>query len=109
MRQVVRTRSSLYDLTRTTSTVSDGGATRESTTTITDVQMWIMDPRETAVELAFGEPTEGDLTGFAVPSADVQVHDDVTVDGTDYEIDTVTHLPSNDNPEVKRLSLIRKR
>lgn len=109
MRTVVRRRTSDYDLTRPTQS-SGGrfGEHSESTTTVTDVSLWLFEPSEVNIDTEFGDRLGGDLQGLALPSADIQVHDRVTHGPDTYEVERIAHMPDNDDKVLKRIALDKR-
>lgn len=113
MRQLVRIRSTPYDLERPSgSQVGAMGerstANTDSTTTITGVNLWLFDPDTANVDTSFGDRLEGDLRGLALDGADVQYDDRVTHGSHEYEVERVTHVPDDNNPVLKVFSLVRR-
>lgn len=109
MRTVVRKRSSLYDITRPTQgSTGRFGESDETTTTVSDVSMWLHEPSEANLDTEYGDRLDGDLQGLALPQADVQVHDRIDHGGDTYEVDRIMHLPDNDNKKLKLFSLDRR-
>lgn len=87
IRQVVRQKSSLYDLTRPSDEANARfGESDPSTTTVSDVSLYLFDPGESAIDTQFGDRLTGDLNGLALPSADIEDGDELTHDGTVYEV-----------------------
>lgn len=112
IRMVVRKRLSPYDVSRSTQgqtgRFGESGAT--STTTISDVPMWLFDPNEVNIDTEYGDRLGGDLQGLAIPqplsnAADIQVHDRVDHGGETYEVERIIHLPDNDDKQLKMFSL----
>lgn len=109
MRQVVRQRSTLYDLERPNHSQSGRfGESATSTTTIADVSMWLHDPTEVNMDTQYGDRLGGDLQGLAMPSADIQVHDVVQHGGDAYEVERIQHLPDNDTQVLKQFALEKR-
>jgi hypothetical protein len=109
MQTIVRRRAELKEVVRP-STDSSGrfGEHDSTTTTISDVSMWLFNPTEINVDTQFGDRVGGDLEGLALPDADVQVNDRVD-HGTDtYEVQRIYHIPDDDRKALKRFSLQRR-
>lgn len=109
MRQVVRQRGTQYDLTRPTQS-SGGrfGEHSESTTTISDVELWAFNPEEVNVDTEGGDRLGGDMQALSMPSANIAVHDRLTHGGDEYEVQRIMHLPDNDNKVLKMFALSRR-
>ena len=87
IRQIVRQKSSPYDITRPTDRGNARfGESDASTTTIEDVSLYLYDPGESALDTEFGDRLSGDLNGLALPNVDVNKDDRLTYDGTEYEV-----------------------
>lgn len=109
MRTVVRRRSALYDVTRPTQGQSGRfGESAESTTTVTDVSLWLFEPNEVNVDTDYGDRLGGDLQGLSLPGANVEVHDRISHGGDAYEVERIMHLPDNDNQQLKMFSLQKR-
>jgi hypothetical protein len=110
LRQVVRQRSRPYDLERPTQHAAArfGESEDVSTTTITDVDIWVYDPQEVNVDTEFGDRLSGDLQALALPNADVEVHDRLTHGVDSYEVERVMHLPDNDRQKIKKFALNKR-
>jgi len=109
MAQIVRQRSTQYDITRPTQ--SSGGRFGENSsteTTIMDVSMWLFEPNEVNVDTEYGDRLGGDLQGYAQPSADIEVHDKVSHGADTYEVEQIMHIPDNDRKVLKQFSLQRQ-
>lgn len=88
IRQIVRQKSSDYDLTRKSDSNNGRfGEHDEAETTINNVSLYLFNPGESALDTQYGDRLDGDLDGLALPSADVQDGDELTYDGTLYEVD----------------------
>lgn len=109
MRTIVRRRSSLYDITRPDQGQSGRfGESTATTTTVSDVSMWLFEPNEVNIDTDYGDRLGGDLQGLALPAADIQVHDRVSHGGDTYEVERVMHLPDNDDQQLKMFSLQKR-
>lgn len=78
-----------------------------STTSDVAVTAWLFRPQDSNVQTNFGERLDGDLSGLAHGSEDIQVNDRVTVGTTTYEVQAINNLPNDDNTSYKFFSLIR--
>lgn len=109
LRTVVRKRTTAYTITRPDEGATGRfGETDETTSTVSNVDMWLFQPTEVNADTEYGDRLEGDLQGLALPSADVQVHDRVPHGSDEYEVQRVMHLPDNDNKQLKMFSLERR-
>lgn len=108
MTQVVRVRSSTYTVYRPTDGTSRFGESDTSLDSGRDVSMWLFEPEEINQDTEFGDRLGGDLQGLALPSADVQVHDELTHGAEDYEVERIMHHPDNDNKVLKAFALQKK-
>lgn len=86
-RQLVRQHAEPYDLTRSTDEANGRfGEHDESETTVTGVDLYLFNPGESAIETEYGERLSGDLEGLSLVGADIREGDEVTYDGTVYEV-----------------------
>lgn len=109
MRTIVRQRSTLYDITRPSQGQTGRfGESDETTTTITDVSLWLFEPNEVNIDTEHGDRLGGDLQALALPAADVAVHDRLDHGGDSYEVERIMHLPDNDNQQLKMFSLQKR-
>jgi hypothetical protein len=109
MQTVVCKRASDYDLTRPTTTESGRfGESSETTTTVSDVSLWVYRPDELNDDTEYGDRLTGDLNALAQPEADIQVQDRLTHGVDEYEVKELMHLPDNDDKVLKKLSLEKR-
>lgn len=109
MRQVVRQKASEYDLTRRTDD-SKGrfGESDGSTTTVSNIALYLFEPSEINLDTQYGDRLGGDLQGLAMPNADLQFDDTLTHGTDDYEVEEIMHVPSESDKVLKMFSLQRK-
>lgn len=108
LRQLIRQKSDLYDLTRDT---GDGkgrfGESDANTTTVTDVSLYLHAPNEVNIDGIGGERIDGDLAALALPSADVEVDDRLTHGSETYEVEDIIDQPNENDPQYRLCSLTR--
>lgn len=106
MTRVIDLRATPTDLTRPSDSVGRFGDASDAETTVTDVPLWIHEPRQFEEDTDFGDRATLDMRGLARPSADVQPHDRLTVDGKRMEVEApIVRKPSADNPQYVVFSL----
>lgn len=91
---IIRARSETVTLTRPTRSKGSLDQTTENTATH-DEDMWVFDPAKSVQEVAGGERIQGDLGALALDGVDIQKDDRITYGGHEYEVDTVTGMPSD--------------
>lgn len=87
LRQIVRQKTVPYDLTRK-SDDNNGrfGEENAAETTVTDVPLYLHNETESSIDTQYGDRLEGDLSGLALPNADVQHDDELTHNGERYVV-----------------------
>lgn len=107
-RRLISQRASDYTITRVTGeTVNDAGEVVEQTATHTE-SLWCFTPRNTTEQVISGERTRGTLQGLAWHSANLELDDQLTHGGTDYEVSNMTVMPDEQNPVFAELVLQRQ-
>lgn len=87
LRQIVSQKTEPYDLTRRTDDNNGRfGEDNASETTISGVQLYLHNETESSIDTQYGDRLSGDLSGLALPSADVQHDDELTHNGETYVV-----------------------
>lgn len=108
---VTAARATSTVITRPSTSKGSLDETVETTTEHTE-QLWVFDPNETSVGTLGGERQVGDLEALGVEpdtgSLNVQNGDRITHGGVEYEVETVVGAPDDENPELQRITLVRR-
>jgi hypothetical protein len=106
MTRVIDLRATSYDLSRPSDSVGRFGESGDGETVVSDVSLWVHEPRQFEEDTDFGERATLDMRGLARPSADVQPRDRLTVNGQRMEVEApIVRKPSADNPQYVVFSL----
>lgn len=109
MRQIVRQRATDYDLTRPSQSSSGRfGEHDETTTTVSDVPVWLFAPNEVNIDTEAGDRLGGDLQGLALPTTNVEVYDRLTHGTETYEVERIRHIPDESDRVLKMFALERR-
>lgn len=107
IRQIVSQKTALYDLTRKVDEANGRfGEHDASEATVTDVPLYLFNEGESAIDTDFGDRLSGDLEGLALPDADVRKGDELTHDGTVYEVDEKPEMVKDGL--IKAITLVKK-
>lgn len=106
IKALIRSHSTTYTFVRPTITLSDARERQETTTQIS-VDAYLHTPFEMTEQMVTGERTEITLMGHTLPSADVQINDEVDYGGRTYVVAEVREMPTEANVQYKVLYLER--
>lgn len=109
LRLVCKRRQSTYTVTRTSTSIGNVGQTVDDSESTHDVSMWVGPTVEERVQAQHGERVDGDLLGYALPSEDLEVADEITYDGDVYELaDPPQKLPESGSVKIMSLSFVER-
>lgn len=104
MRQAVRENMDVTTVSRPTEQIGRYGDVDDTYQTHS-AEMWLFDPNETHEQTDYGVRLEGTLRGLAMPSADIEVRDEVDHGGETYEVLDIEHVNSNSDKTLKVFGL----
>jgi len=105
LRSVLRQHLESFTVTRVSGeSTNDLGEVTETTTTITE-DLWIFETATQKIEDLFGEDLTGDAAGLALDGADIQHGDKLTFQSTEYEVEDVTNVTTENGVVMERFAL----
>lgn len=108
MRMVIRNRLEEYDVSRRTGTKDSIGQSSDTFSVSDTLRLWIYNPRTTTTQVDFGERTEGDLNGIALPDCDIRKDDRIEYGGYTYKVSSPPDTMGNESlNEFQTFTLVR--
>lgn len=105
IRALIRHHSKEYNIKRFTFSTDSEGYTQETPTSeVADLYIQTAFEYETVTET--GERQHIDLLGYALPSTDIRLDDEVTVADKQFVVTEVTEMPSEHNVQYKMINLV---
>lgn len=100
----VRSRQSTKTVRKPSQSVSDTGEVDTTYTTV-ERDVALFSPSHSIVETDFGEAERGSLVGMMLPGTDIDTDYRLNHGGNEYEVETVTGIPDDDNAIVEQIFL----